>query len=170
MNSNFSRGGAKPQMIPGGEDVAVMYRGEPKRGLYQLSPTGKALARLVELPHWLADYASENRGANTMLDFFISREFDEAFRDRHGESAGHIFLDPPQEFDAPAVGIDEQIVKKVFWPKLDFIFFNVFEPDYRLVEKWKVSGEQFRLKSKIIQTNSEFEPQLMISLRELRRC
>jgi hypothetical protein len=31
-------------------------------------------------------------------------------------------LDPPQEFDAPAVGIDEQVVQKSFWPKLDFIF------------------------------------------------
>ncbi len=82
-----------------------------------------------------------------------------------------MFLDPPKElFDAPAVGIDEQIVKKDFWLKLEFIFFNVYEPDYRLVEKWKISGEQFRSKSKIVQTRQPFEPQHMICLRELRRC
>ncbi len=158
-------------MISGGESVAVIYRGEPKKGLYEISPTGKALARLVELPHWLADYASQNRGTQTMLEFLISRQFDGASRDRHGESQGHVFLDPPQDlFDAPAVGIDDQIVKKDFWHKLDLIFFYVFEPDYLSIEKWKISGEQFRLKSKVVQTGKAFEPQFMISLRELRRC
>ena len=158
-------------MLPGGESVAVTYRGEPKRGLYEISLTGKSLARLVELPHWLADYASQNRGTQTVLEFLISRQFDGAPRNRHGESQGHVFLDPPKDlFDAPAVGIDDQIVRKDFWQKLELIFFYVFEPDYRLIEKWKISGEQFRSKSKIIQTGNAFEPQLMISLRELRRC
>lgn len=171
MKPNFSRGGSKPQMIPEGQSLTMTNLGVPKRGLYELSSTGKSLARLVELPHWLFDFASENRGVKTLLEFLVAREFEGANRKRDGESQGHIFLDPPQEFGiVPAVGVDEQIVKRDFWQKLELIFFNVYAPDYRLVKKWKINGEQFRSKSKPVKTSSVFEPQFMISLSELRRC
>jgi len=171
MSYNSSRGGAKPQMLPGGSCLTVTNLGEPKRGLYEISSTEKSLARLVELPHWLADYGSKNRGALTYLDFIASRAFAGANRNLFGASQGHVFLDPPPDlFDAPAVGIDDQIVKRNFWPKLELVFFFVYEPDYRLAEKWKISGEQFRLKSKPVETGNNFEPQHMISLKELRRC
>lgn len=171
MKPNFSRGGPKPQMLSGGESLTVTHRGEPKIGLYELSPTGKSLARLVELPHWLFDCSAENRGAQTWLEFIGTRQFDGAYRNRRGESQGHIFLDPPQDlFDAPVVGVDDQIARRDFWPRLELIFFYVYEPGYRLAEKWKIDGESFRAKSKPVKTGENFEPQLMVSLRELRRC
>ena len=171
-DGQFARGGAKPSMLATGSRELTLNVGTGiKRGLYQLSPDGKTLARLVELPTWLSDVALKLRLARKHLLDELSAGSIRNPADEIGESRGHILINAAHytNLTGSCVGMDVQILDKIQNTAPRQIMFFVFRIGYTLHERWKINWADFMSKSVLVEAEEPFMPQRMVSVRDLQR-
>ena len=169
MRQNLpSRGGPKPRMLPSGQELAIQTKAGPKRGIYEISRDGSILARRVELPTWLGEIATSASRTSTLRDI-LSSEARPKPQEHVQESQGHIYLNPPIEtgLRGASVGIDEEFIHKLENPEFKTLKFFVYTPGYTLVERWKISKEDFLAGCRRIEGKPPFMPQFMIELSRL---
>jgi hypothetical protein len=129
---------------------------------------GDTLARRVELPEWLSLIAlSREKPFRAM---FVDGDIQHP-HNNVAESLGHIFVEPPAEleFTTSAVGVDIEIADSVLTsPSLRTIRFYVFAHDYKSIESWWISRDDFLMLAKRVETSKGFMPQLMVSIADLK--
>jgi hypothetical protein len=166
---SYARGGAKPKMLPAGaRDIYITIGDDRKGGMYELSSDGVILARRVELPEWLSDIAANRK--KIFLKMFLEKEIQNPSINI-GESRGHIFLHPPASlgFEGSAVGVDMEVFEGQFSAKaLKSIVFYVYGTNHRLVERWKMSRNDFKTHAKLYDEDPKFMPQMMVELLKLK--
>jgi hypothetical protein len=165
-----SRGGQKPQMMMGSEDISIeMGQGYKKAGMYEFAARFGELARRVELPHWLSEQRAEmgavafkqalEAGALKPPAQFVA------------ESAGHIWLSPSPEhgWAGSAVGLDEEVFGLVRreGSKIALIRFVGYAPGYELSFQWRIKAQRFVELAQRVQTSEKFMPQWMVPVSEL---
>lgn len=169
--NQFSRGGAKPRMISGSQDVLITVGAARKSGIYEFHEGTQTLARRVELPGWLSDQVFAIPPSQELLPFFVGRRWRQT-SGRIAESKGHIFLDPPagNNFGCPLVGIDVEICDQFQSSRCaNRIVFVVYGTDYVEVERWVVSWPVFLESAELVETQPNFMPQWMLPLDKLCR-
>ena len=167
-----SRGGAKPSMLAvGSRDLPLDLAGQLKRGLYQLSPDGRTLARLVELPTWLSGFADGCLAQRKALLAELQGGTVEHPKEEIGESHGHVLIDASRytTFDRPAVGVDTQILDRLASAPPTQIMFFVYRTGYRLHERWAIGWKAFFEKSQLVEADPPFMPQRMVCVKDLER-
>lgn len=170
MQFNASRGGKKPRMLSAGVDWTLDTGGGfEKRGIYEFDAARGALARRVELPHWLALARAK----------MPPQAFREALAvgslkppaEEIGESRGHIWLLPDAllGWTGSALGIDEPIFErfKRLGEGAKVIRFVGYDPGYKLAFQWHIPGADFMMRAKRVQTKPSFMPQWMVPISDL---
>lgn len=167
--NHASRGGAKPRMMANSTDLPIEVAGVSKSGMYEKSLRGEAIARRVELPHWLGLKAKE-LGAMRFLALLAAGEL-KAPPEEIGESRGHVYLNPEpgMGLEGPAVGLDEAICEKIERnDQIKRVQFHVYAPGHRLVGIWQIEVERFKSEAKEVRTKASFMPQRMVELAKLK--
>jgi hypothetical protein len=167
MTLALNRGGAKPQMLNGGRDLAITIGTARKGGIYELSARGDVLARRVELPSWLSEIWARS-GQDVLLCALHCKKPANALP----ESQGHIFFNPPSSmFACPAVGLDQEPYNRVMNdPRIKNIRFFVYASGYRLAGVWNISTEDFLLYALMVRTKGGFMSQMMVPLTALSKA
>lgn len=169
MAFKLSRGGEKPQMISGSEPWALTIGGARKFGIYEYKRPFGEVARRVEMPLWLSA-ERERLGGRAFMEE-LSKGRLTAPRSDIGESGGHIYLSPPNifGFDGSAVGVDEEIHEKMLSLGDEFKALRLvgYAPGYQLAFQWRISGDDFKKKSKRVAPSEKFMPQWMVGIADL---
>ena len=180
---NYTRGGAKSQMIPGSaESIPIkLPDGTPRYGLYEIGgpKAAQVIARLVELPLWLSELAEQRRndpavvGAEKSVHSFLLLANPDELSHTSPDSKGHILLKPRSlsvAADSPLVGLDYEVFEKLSRnPELKFIDFYVYRAGYILHEVWRIERETFLSDAIEVQPDARFMKQMMIPINRLKR-
>ena len=157
-------------MLPSGaRQLAITIGTARKTGIYEISSSDDTLARLVELPDWLSRIATGKR-TKPFLHMFASGEISHPHK-IIGESQGHIYIEPLLNFgfDGATVGLDTEISDAhLSSASLRSIVFYVYGTDYRLIERWRISLEDFKSHAKLVELQPPFMPQMMVELKRLK--
>lgn len=170
MQSQVSRGGAKPRMLGSGVDWKLdTGGGYEKRGIYEFDSARGELARRVELPHWLA--LARSKLSPPAFREALAKGALRPPAEEIGESRGHVWLLPDASFgwEGSAVGVDEPIFERFarLGEGARLVRFAGYDPGYKQAFQWRIAASDFLVKAQRVQTKPSFMPQWMVPISAL---